>query len=117
MARGRKKRTNIKKQVVRNPATPAQTIRRRVLLTGGSGVDSTTTAGGLARAFGGDGATAPAGASATATVVCSFGLLSTRKPSPLAKRSFELWSAHTSTQGICENYTIPRDTGIEISVK
>jgi hypothetical protein len=32
--RGRKKRRNIKKQVVRNPATLAQTIRLRILFTG-----------------------------------------------------------------------------------
>jgi len=51
IARGRKKRTNIKKQVVRNPATLAQTIRRRVLFTTGSGVDSTTTDGGLPAGF------------------------------------------------------------------
>src|SRR6266566_3648268 len=39
--RGRKNRKNIKKHVVRNPATLAQTIRRRILLTGGSGLLST----------------------------------------------------------------------------
>ncbi len=32
--RGRKNRRNMKKQVARNPATLAQTIRRRILLTG-----------------------------------------------------------------------------------
>lgn len=42
---GRKNRKNIKKQVVRNPAMLAQTIRRRILLTGGSGTLSATTAG------------------------------------------------------------------------
>src|SRR6185295_1419883 len=47
--RGRKNRRNIRKHVVRNPATLAQTIRRRILLTGGSGVLSTTAPG----AFGG----------------------------------------------------------------
>ena len=51
IARGRKNRTNIKKHVVRNPAMLAHTIRRRILLTGGSGFDSTTTAGGLAAAL------------------------------------------------------------------
>ena len=44
MDRGRKNRTNIKKHVVRNAATDAQTMRRRILLTGGSGVLSTTAA-------------------------------------------------------------------------
>src|ERR1044071_1786092 len=42
MLRGRKKRTNIRKQVVRKPTTAAQTIRRRILLTGGSGLASRT---------------------------------------------------------------------------
>ena len=44
MDRGRKNRTNIKKHVVRNAATDAHTMRRRILLTGGSGVLSTTAA-------------------------------------------------------------------------
>ena len=48
MERGRKNRRNIRKQVVRNPAMLAQTILRRILLTGGSGVLSTTfPAGGV----------------------------------------------------------------------
>jgi hypothetical protein len=38
---------NIRKQVVRNPAMLNQMIRRRFLLTGGSGIDSTMTAGGF----------------------------------------------------------------------
>src|SRR5215212_2081577 len=42
MLRGKKKRTNIRKQVVRKPATAAQTMRRRILLTGGSGLLSRT---------------------------------------------------------------------------
>jgi hypothetical protein len=42
MDRGRKNRRNIRKLVVRNPTTLAQTILRRILLTGGSGVLSTT---------------------------------------------------------------------------
>src|SRR5215212_1378439 len=42
MLRGRKKRTNIRKQVVRKPTTAAQTMRRRILLTGGSGAVSRT---------------------------------------------------------------------------
>src|SRR5205085_1478230 len=36
MLRGKKKRTNIRKHVARKPATLAQTIRRRILFTGGS---------------------------------------------------------------------------------
>src|SRR5215212_5466328 len=40
--RGKKKRTNIRKQVVRKPTTAAQTMRRRILLTGGSGLLSST---------------------------------------------------------------------------
>ena len=43
--RGRKNRRNIRKHVVRNPATLAHTIQRRILLTGGSGVLSTTFPG------------------------------------------------------------------------
>lgn len=43
--RGKKKRKNIKKQVVKNPATLAQTIRRRILFTG-EGALSTTAPGG-----------------------------------------------------------------------
>ena len=44
--RGRKNRTNIKKNVISEPATVAQTIRRRILLTGGSELVSTTAAAG-----------------------------------------------------------------------
>ena len=50
MDRGRKNRTNIKKKVVRAPAIDAQTMRRRILLTGGSAVVSTTAAAGFAGA-------------------------------------------------------------------
>jgi len=70
IVRGKKNRRNIKKQVVKNPTTAAQTIRRRILLTGGSGALSMTApalgaglaAGGntFAGAEGGDDATAPA---------------------------------------------------------
>lgn len=37
MARGRKKRKNIRKLVTRNPVMLAQMMRRRILLTVGSG--------------------------------------------------------------------------------
>ena len=58
--RGKKKRRNIKKQVVKNPATLAQTIRRRILFTGGSEVVSTTAAGFAGAAvLGGAGAVVP----------------------------------------------------------
>lgn len=73
IVRGKKNRKNIRKQVVRNPTTEAQTIRRLILLTGGSGALSTTapaalgagfTAGGAAFAGaaggGGAGAVSPA---------------------------------------------------------
>jgi hypothetical protein len=51
MERGRKKRTNIRKKVVRAPAIDAQTIRRRILLTGGSAdVSRTAAAAGFAGA-------------------------------------------------------------------
>jgi hypothetical protein len=72
---------NIRKQVVRNPAMLNQIIRRRFLLTGGSGTDSTTTAGGfpagLAGAFGAGGAMVVAGGAAMAELSL-FKLLSTR---------------------------------------
>ncbi len=42
IVRGKKNRRNIKKQVVKNPTTAAQTMRRRILLTGGSGALSMT---------------------------------------------------------------------------
>jgi hypothetical protein len=78
---------NIKKHVVRKPAMLNQTMRRRILFTGGSGTDSTTTAGGfpagLTGAFGAGGAAAVTGGAATAEL-SSFKLLSTeRKPPPL----------------------------------
>jgi hypothetical protein len=80
--RGRKNLMNIRKQVVRNPAILNQMIRRRFLLTGGSGTDSTTTAGGfpagLAGAFGAGGAMVVAGGAATAELSL-FKLLSTRE--------------------------------------
>ena len=76
IARGRKNRTNIRKQVVRKPATLAQTIRRLILLTGGSGVLSTTAPGALVAGFavggaavgftGGGGAGEPFGAGGVA---------------------------------------------------
>jgi hypothetical protein len=79
IARGRKKRTNIKKQVVRKPVTLNQTIWRRFLLIGGSGRDSTTTAalaGALAGAFGAGGLAAFAGGAESAEL-CGSKLLST----------------------------------------
>src|SRR5215213_10925503 len=42
MLRGRKKRRNIRKLVTKNPPMLAQMMRRLILLTGGSGVLSTT---------------------------------------------------------------------------
>jgi len=82
--RGRKNRMNIRKQVVRNPATLSQMILRRFLFTGGSGTDSTTTAGGfpagLAATFGAGGAGVVAGGTATAES-SPLGLLSTTENS------------------------------------
>src|SRR2546423_7666173 len=118
MARGRKKRTNIKKQVVRNPATLAQTIRRRVLFTTGSGVDSTTTDGGLpagfAAAFGAGGAS-PAGGAGTPEL-CWLTLLSTSR-SRFCDRDHIDDRSHFNAAGFRDNYTITRDTGNDISVK
>lgn len=59
MARGRKKRRNIKKQVVRNPATLAQTMRRRILFTAGGALSTTDP---------GAGATGRAAAAGTAVL-------------------------------------------------
>jgi hypothetical protein len=118
MARGRKKRTNIRKQVVRNPATLAQTIRRRVLLTAGSGVDSTTTDGGLpaglAAAFGAGGASLAGGAGTPEP--CWFTLLSTSSPR-FCDRDHIDERSHFNAAGLRANYTITRDTGNDISVK
>ncbi len=57
IVRGKKNRRNIKKQVVRNPTTAAQTIRRRILLTGGSGAISTTAPGAFGAGFAAGGTT------------------------------------------------------------
>ena len=43
--RGRKNRTNIRKNVVSAPATVAHTMRRRILFTGGSELVSTAAVG------------------------------------------------------------------------
>ena len=56
MARGKKNRRNIRKHVAKNPTTEAHTMRRLILLTGGSGELSTTApAAGLGEGFAGDG--------------------------------------------------------------
>ena len=73
MERGRKNRTNIRKQVVKKPATLAQTIRRLILLMGGSGFDSTTTAGGLPAAFAGTFAAGATGGFAAGAATVEFG--------------------------------------------
>ena len=113
--RGRKNRTNIRKQVVRNPVTLHQTIRRRVLLTGGSGVDSTTTAGVLAGGFAGtlaaNGAAPPSG---VPVVIPVLELLSTPLTSPASRKNL---NNHTATTRIVDYYTIPRGTGIKFSAK
>jgi len=73
--RGRKNRRNIKKLVKRNPATLAQTIRRRILLMGPEELSTTAPGCGTGRAaaagtavFGAGGGAAggvPAGVSST----------------------------------------------------
>ena len=102
--RGRKNRTNIRKQVVRKPAMLAQTMRRRILLTGGSGVDSTTTAGGfpagLAGVFAVAGAAGDTG-SATATDVSLVGTLSTPMTSP-ESHGLRILKSHTATPRIAK---------------
>jgi hypothetical protein len=76
---------NIRKQVVRNPAMLNQMIRRRFLLTGGSGIDSTTTAGGFPAGFAAGSAAAVAGGAAMAEL-SFFKLLSTAETLRLADR-------------------------------
>lgn len=61
--RGRKNRTNIRKNVIKDVATAVQTIRRRILFTGGSAVASTTA----------DGAAGFAAAGARGAVVPTLG--------------------------------------------
>jgi hypothetical protein len=121
MERGRKNRTNIRKQVVRNPAMLNQTIRRRVLFTGGSGTDSTTTDGAFATvfagAFGAGGAEAVAGGAATAEL-SSLKLLSTAENLPPLTIDFQaVQRSHVNAGDCVEKYTIPRDTGIDVSAK
>jgi hypothetical protein len=87
-------------------------MRRRILLTGGSGVDSTTTDGGLA---GGLTAGFAAGGAATAEL-CSLALLSTPGTSAIVIL-ITIATAHTSTPRVRQLVIEPRDTGIYVSVK
>src|ERR1700682_3922793 len=121
MERGKKNRTNIKKHVVRNPAMLAQIMRRRILFTGGSGTDSTTTDGalpaGFAGAFGAGGAAAGAGGTPTAECSC-FMLSSTAENLRPGQIDFQAGQRSHFNAGDCfENYTIPRDTGVDVCVK
>src|SRR6266581_7943432 len=88
----------------------AQTMRRRILLTGGSGVDSTTTAGGfpagLAGVFAAAGAAGAAG-SATANDVSLVGTLSTPMTSP-ESHGPRILKSHTATPRIAYSYNPPR---------
>ena len=106
--------------MVRNPAMLNQTIRRRVLFTGGSGTDSTTTDGaftaGFNGAFGTGGAEAVGGGAATAELSC-FKLLSTAENLRSGDRFPDCAALTLQRRGFVENYTIPRDTGIDVSVK
>ncbi len=114
--RGRKNRTNIKKQVVRNPAMLAQTMRRRILFTGGSGTDSTTAPGfiaDLAGTLAAGGATAPGGA-LDPVVACSLGVLSKPKTS-VSEMHFDLRKYLTTNHpGMPPNHKNPRNTGIPL---
>ena len=87
-------------------------MRRRILLTGGSGVDSTTTDGGLA---GGLTAGFAAGGAATAEL-CSLALLSTPGTSAIVI-GVTIATSHTSTPQVRQLVIEPRDTGIYVSVK
>lgn len=126
MARGRKKRRNIRKEVMRKPATLAHTMRRRILFTVGSGVLSRTGPTPFAPldvtallATGRDGVVAgilvglPLGADSS-----WFTSLSTNEPPARSLR----WNAinsvyclrYTSTLLQRANYTIPRKAGITL---
>jgi len=91
--------------VVKNPVMLHQTMRRRVLLTAGSGTDSTTT-GGLAAAFGtgvatprAGGATGgPAGFSVVVTDVPASGFWSNSADLPWKSRTPNC--VYTSAWGI-----------------
>ena len=75
--RGRKNRRNMKKDVIRKPEMLAQTIRRRILLTGGSGVLSTTFVAGGVFAIAGNGCftgVEVAGGAPAGTVSPGFGV-------------------------------------------
>lgn len=77
MERGRKNRRNIRKQAVRNAVMLVQTIRRRILFTGGSGVLSTTLLAGVVLATAGNGCFVGvdvAGGAPAARVSPGFGL-------------------------------------------
>ena len=74
IVRGKKNRRNIRKQVVRNPATVAQTIRRRILLTGGSGALSTTAPGAFGAGFAAGGGAGFAGTVGDEVVAVSPGV-------------------------------------------
>src|SRR2546421_1716368 len=106
---------NIRKQVVRNPAMLSQMMRRRFLFTGGSGTDSTTTAGGfpagLAAAFGVGGAGAVTGGAASAEL-SSFKLLSNPENLRLADRFPDSCCAHTSTPGGMKSIQFPATQGL-----
>lgn len=93
----------------------AQTMRRRILLTGGSGTDSITTDGALPVGFaGGFGA----GGAATAELSCFMSSSTAKKTSATGRIDFQVEQRSHVNAGDCfENYTIPRDTGIDVSVK
>src|ERR671913_2420321 len=76
--RGRKNRRNMKKDVTRKPVMLAHTIRRLILLTGGSGVLSTTFVAGGVFAIAGRGrftGVEVAGGAPTGTVSPGFGVV------------------------------------------
>jgi hypothetical protein len=88
------------------------------LLIGGSGVDSTTTDGGLADGLAAGfaaGGAEPAGGAATAEL-CSLALLSTPETSAIVIQ-ITIATAHTSTPQVRQLLIEPRDTGIDVSVK
>jgi hypothetical protein len=75
--RGKKNRRNMKKDVTRKPVMLAQTIRRLILLTGGSGVLSTTFVAGGVFAIAGKGCftgVEVAGGAPAGTVSPGFGV-------------------------------------------
>ena len=127
MERGKKNRRNMRKQVVKKPAMLAQTMRRRILFTGGSVLVSTIGAEpfplGRAAAAGTDGGgtreaggvavpTGTLGSSADISRLTSLSNCKTSVQKELAMRSklsqATVAFAHVHGEAECELYNSPR---------